>query len=508
MSRLPDLLQNGNTTQIAPHLRPWREMAVIASMVMELSWITVWFLLFINREGRILYWRALVVFGFMMVSSYLLSRILVQLNVRIITQRIWMSLMILVFILIGLRTLGNDSEPVGLLALLNRPVRSFQDAINLFPVEFILMISVLLVCWRGFYRVGRLVGSMEIVQGFQAGTLMLLLYGIISNWSQAVIGGELYLFVFSGLLAMSAARISVSSYLLGGQRIPFSIRWIAGIAFVALLISVLAAQLLNLADGEGPNILRSVLSWIIYILALLLSPLMFLVIQIVTYLGRWLNLGGLLQNLVEISQQFQLLIDRLVEGIQQWTARFQLGFLDVWIDKLTITRPIILWSVVILFVVILLVMVRSQIIKDRMEQDAEYESISGQENLLESLRDILRSGLDRMADRLEQMRGLRNARRLLAAARVRRIYVHLLDLSTKLENPRPSSFTPLEFLPSLERLFPGFKGELELITEAYLRVRYGDLPENKDEVFAIDAAWRKVAATGQEMVKAQKKRKI
>lgn len=389
----------------------------------------------------------------------------------------------------------------------NRPVRTFQDSINLFPDEFVLIIFVIIVCWRGFSRVGRLVGSMEIVQGFQVGIVMFLLYGLVSPWSDGLFGGEVYLFVFCGLLAMSAARISVSSYLRGGQRIPFTIRWIAGIVFSILLITCLAAVLLNLASGEGAILLRSVVSGIIYILALLLSPLMFLVIQAVTYLGRWLNVSGLLQSIVEFSQQFEQLINQLIEGIVQWTSGLQLDFLNGWIEKLALTRPIFLWGVILLFAFMLLMMARSQILKERLEQDADYESVSEQDSILESLRNILRRGMERMADQLEQMRGFRNARRLLVAARIRRIYVHLLDLSERLENPRQPSQTPLEFLPSLERLFPGFKGDLDLITEAYLRVRYGELPEKKDEIVEIEAAWKRVASTGQEKIRTLKRKK-
>ena len=102
---------------------------------------------------------------------------------------------------------------------------------------------------------------------------------------------------------------------------------------------------------------------------------------------------------------------------------------------------------------------------------------------------------------------LRNARLLYGAMRIRWIYAHLMELSARLDHPRPKSKTPLEFLPNLEVLFPAYKSELEMITDAYLRVRYGALPEADEEVEIIETAWQQVSLRGQELVKELKNKK-
>jgi hypothetical protein len=69
----------------------------------------------------------------------------------------------------------------------------------------------------------------------------------------------------------------------------------------------------------------------------------------------------------------------------------------------------------------------------------------------------------------------------------------LLDLCAELERPRPKTKTPLEFIPVAFKLFSSLLAELETITQAYIRVRYGELPETEEEVENVEQAWRRIA---------------
>jgi hypothetical protein len=318
----------------------------------------------------------------------------------------------------------------------------------------------------------------------------------------------MYLFLFAGLLSMSSARISVISYLRGGQRIPFDKRWMIGMILIILVMIALSAEILNLAGGPGGNLLEKVVTWVIYALAILLSPVMFLFLELLLSLGRLINVGAMIQALVELANRLQRMINELTKNIENSFEAFKLPpFLARLVDSLTLTKPVILWGILILFVVIILMMVRSGVFRERAEGEAEFERLDEQEGIIDQLRKALRKGLGTMADNLEQALRLRSARRDLAAARIRRIYAHLMHLSERLDQPRPASRTPLEFLPNLEALFPGFQGELGTITDAYLKVRYGDLPELREEVEAVENAWRRVSQVGYEKVKEAKSKK-
>ena len=82
-----------------------------------------------------------------------------------------------------------------------------------------------------------------------------------------------------------------------------------------------------------------------------------------------------------------------------------------------------------------------------------------------------------------------------------------MDLSSKLGNPRPPAHTPLEFLLVLEDLFSEGVEEVRTITHAYLRVRYGELPESSQEVMMVESAWKRVNTLGKEALKLNSKAK-
>ena len=54
--------------------------------------------------------------------------------------------------------------------------------------------------------------------------------------------------------------------------------------------------------------------------------------------------------------------------------------------------------------------------------------------------------------------------------------------------PRTSADTPYEYLPTLAEVWPGMQYQARVITEAYIKTHYGELPETDDELGAIQAA--------------------
>jgi len=505
MVELPDSSPRNNPIRI---IRPWRELTIFAWMMMELCWISLGYLFFSQLRPIVTFWQALLIFGVMLFGSYLITRLVISINVRDVYRRGILAVMILIFLVFGVILLNDPGDSGTLFELLNRPVRTFRDMFNLIPSEFFLMLFILFVCWRGIAKVGKLVGPEDVMGGFRLGVILLLIYGVISpRQSHTYTDIVMYLFLFAGLLAMSSARISVISYLRGGQRIPFDRRWILGILMVILLVLGASVFLMRTAGGQGGEIIALIVRGIVYLLALLLSPLLFLVMRIFIYLGQWINIDRFFQILVNFANQLEALINEMIKNLQQIGDVQQWAFLEKIFGFLELLKPFFLWVAIFLFIGALLLIVRGQNRNDRAEAEAEYQALDDQDSILNLLRDALRKGFDKMAEGLGQVMRLRNARQLFGAMRIRRIYAHLMDLSARLDNPRPKSKTPLEFLPDLEGLFPAFNGELEMITAAYLRVRYGALPEADEEVEAIETAWRRVSTRGQEMMKEVKTRK-
>jgi hypothetical protein len=131
----------------------------------------------------------------------------------------------------------------------------------------------------------------------------------------------------------------------------------------------------------------------------------------------------------------------------------------------------------------------------RLVGNPEVEYIAKRGDLVELLRrqagEQLRQPGDWLADRLQ------GRQRVQAAARIRQIYGDLLDFCLELDIPRPDSQTPLEFLHTIQNALPSAKQPLSTITYAYLKVRYGELPETREEVLAVESAWEQVRRVGE-----------
>ena len=81
------------------------------------------------------------------------------------------------------------------------------------------------------------------------------------------------------------------------------------------------------------------------------------------------------------------------------------------------------------------------------------------------------------------------------AVSILRIYQQMIQIGSELGYPRGDSETPYEYLQTLVRIWPDRLPELRLITRAYVKVRYGEFPETKEEFEAIKSAWERVRQT-------------
>ncbi|HSO26843.1 MAG TPA: DUF4129 domain-containing protein, partial [Anaerolineales bacterium] len=158
---------------------------------------------------------------------------------------------------------------------------------------------------------------------------------------------------------------------------------------------------------------------------------------------------------------------------------------------------IIFWLAVVLALILIINSSRKRLRPYPSALGQSESLFSDEETLLDALRKAARDRFQEAADALGR---LRPGRRRLAA-RVRQLYAELLDLARELDAPRPEGKTPLEFLPILEEEFAGLGAELNVLTQAYVRVRYGELPESVEEVRQVEAAWERLRHTGEQRKK-------
>lgn len=123
---------------------------------------------------------------------------------------------------------------------------------------------------------------------------------------------------------------------------------------------------------------------------------------------------------------------------------------------------------------------------------AEFESLPGafRADLLGWLKRIF---LKLLGLRLPIHLGARTPAILPEIASVRQVYRQLLRWATAAGWPRHISQTPYEYFHALAQLMPEARGDLDLITEQYVRARYGALLLTEDDLHQLRQSWRNVS---------------
>jgi hypothetical protein len=86
------------------------------------------------------------------------------------------------------------------------------------------------------------------------------------------------------------------------------------------------------------------------------------------------------------------------------------------------------------------------------------------------------------------------ARRWRTAASIRRVYGEMCRSAAAAGYPRGPAETPYEYLNTLYSVWPDNHSDTTLITEAYIRVRYGEIPETEKELQEIKSSWQQLSA--------------
>jgi hypothetical protein len=223
---------------------------------------------------------------------------------------------------------------------------------------------------------------------------------------------------------------------------------------------------------------------------ILISPIIFLLD----------SLSSTMPGLSNAFENFRFALDGLQNTFRGLANNllnlFGIPSLGNWVQLL---KPILLWSVVGILLIVVVFSISRWLFRERTSWRDELESVIEPGQLAQLLRKAMIERLDKLVESFRNRSSLIDGRRWLAAAKIRRIYARLMDLSAKLGEPRPPAHTPLEFVPVLEGLFPGGEEDIHVITNAYLKVRYGELPESIQEVEAVETAWQRVESLGKEI---------
>jgi flagellar basal body-associated protein FliL len=486
------------------HFNPWRELAIFMIIIMEVCWVTPWFRSMTPQTYAVSEIRVFLILGLIVLFSHALVRTMEILQIKKSIRRWAMVLFMILCSYIGIKTLLYPHQSISLANLLTQPLRSFADLKILIPVEFIVIITVLIGVWRGLSIAQEHIGPSSVMSHFWIGIIMYLAFIFFNTMVTGETPGNFfYLFLFAALVAMCSARLTVVGMLRGGKENEFNRFWLIGIILVASFVVGVAALLGGqFGDKFGwiGAFFFSIFGASLIIMWFLLNPIITLVINLLSSLFQsesFESFNNDIQNLNQLFQQFGEKLGNL----------FGLGGVNDFLVRVGPTlKQILFIAIIVLLTLGVITWMAIRLWRDRQRHKLDNEQTTNLKgnNLAQMLLHMLRQGWSGAINALGALTDFNRRQKLRAAARIRQIYADLMELCQQLEHPRAEAETPLEFKPKLNLIFPELIPEISTITEAYNNVRYGLLPETRQEIVDVEAAWNQIRRAGHTLMVDQK----
>jgi len=479
-------MMNTNTASLpsalpAHRLPQWEEFTAISLMVMDLCWITPIYALLIGWSLGESLGIAFLVFGVIYMASYLVASVRKIIEVDIVVIQVALLGVFTFGVIWAVSELLYTGEPLMLDVVVSRYLNNLvRFSIPLKP-EFLLSLTVFYLWRRGVTISNRNVGPGFIRKTFTIGSALLVGVGAISTlFGRNPPYFEGGLFLFSSLLAMGGARFATLSSMRGSRGVALKRGWFIGLSAIAALTLSISIGLGLLAAGPLStwvgDFLYAVEGYIFNLLKIILAPLVHVLGIIFAWF--WSFFEPYQEQPVDLTA-----VDELGEGLSGPITEIQELGLNPQIASFLSTLGTVIGVLAIIAIVLYVLRRFKSDSAARASRDEDHISIAG------SLSDYLSAIQNRARQAFEGVTRMNPAARLIAAARIRIIYSRLLKLSAQLGEPRAPAVTPIEFMDRLEKIFPAARDEFEIITHAYLRVRYGELPETRSQVEEVESAW-------------------
>jgi hypothetical protein len=450
------------------------EVALLAPLVIAvMSWTRLW------PVTAVAVWMFLV-----MLIPFNLNRLLTLYQVPVNRQRPIILSALLVTVIISVRGLLYESRGLFDFGWLSELVRHFVEPANpLWGSDLGLFFLVLFLWWRGLSLARRSPNIDEMGLRLRAGSLLIapVVVGVAAVGRTPVLGFVVIYFV-AALVAVSLTRAEEISLERTGRSYPLRARWLGMIGLTSVTLVVVAALVAVALSGRG---LEQVVGWLApfwiglrFFAGTLVSIVSYLAFYLLTpvfwVMGRiagWLRTLNVIPQVLEPDEPPLEIVDPL--ALLQQMARQDVG-LDLWVNRvLTVLFVGLILYVIYLTVSRFLHVRHITMVSEEREGAGEAE----------------RAGAG-LGERLRKRLGFWQQRR--AAASVRRIYREMSALAGAYGYGRATAQTPYEYVGTLAELWPDGRDECNLITQAYVRVRYGELPETEEELVALRRAWERL----------------
>ncbi len=458
----------------------WQTLALLALLGMETAAFAPWMHNVSPAISAVPLGRFAWLVFLIPLATYALNRLTAALHLKKSARQAASAGVLAVSVWAALHWWIDPAAAQDMQALYRQPLKGIEEAPLVIPAWFWALAFAFGLWWRGaMLERGRL-GPLAVMRSFKAGIFSLTIFVFAEYVTRPAApdfsAGLLFIFLACALLALMGSRVSVLERLRGGHRNSFDLRWM-GTAGSAALLWALASI------GGG----------------LLLAGRVDFLGRVVEYLA--VGLGALMAApflllLALIQPAFDALVQKIpqVEGTPVPTPAApelpDFTSLQQAADKVPPDmRPVFLTLGGLALAALVVWVLRAT--AERLENPAArpaFEDAPESETLAEGLR--RRFGA--LAEKLRGAAGLSARERRRAAERIRQLYADFVEACARQGVARPPAVTPWEFVPLTESILPASRQDVRLLTEAYVRVRYGELPETEAEIRGVEAAWKRV----------------
>ncbi len=464
----------------------WRREAIMpAQAVAETCLIAPWLAAFLSMGRETQPERVAAICLALILGTLYLARMMDAMRVKA-----WMQRSLILLIIVGLSawvvyqiTFGEPQwgGRDGWRALLDPGF-----LVYLAPGTLIVLLSVTWLCWRGLRLANMTLSMRDAAIGFHVGVIVLSLVALVST--ARYIAAFVPAFFFSQLLAIALTRVETVSYVSGGKRLPSSGWWIAVLVSSTGMVVLIAGAMSAFVLGLPPD---QLFFWLAPFIALVTLPLLLISLPFMglfervvrTLLTAFMSIVGVLTSL---AQQLQALMGQMVQFEPPALIAAILRVIGYGLGLL-----IILLALAVVVSVVKMAGRRRARVDNK--EDEQHESTWSSRELWRKLRAQLLNRLARLRSLASIMDRL-GASGLFAALTIRRIYAQTIRLAASRGYPRPAARTPYEHLTTLRQAFPGCEPELFQLTEAYVGVHYGELPEHAEALSEIRMGFERIKA--------------
>ncbi|MBI5878981.1 MAG: DUF4129 domain-containing protein [Chloroflexi bacterium] len=467
------------------YINPRFELVLLLSAVFEISWTYGYFAIAVLALTQDQTMLSPFVYGGLFLLALYGSRLLLNMRLEKRPQQAGIIALAAASVLLGIR--GTLYPQAGLLDLawLGETVSALGRFFIAFSATGLMALCGMFAWWRGLALSQASFDFESVGFRFRGGVLLISLLALINTWSGRIdMTGMLTTYFMCALLAVALARQEDMGRTDSQVSLPLKGPWLAILAGSGLAVLALGALLGVALSPQGIAMIARWLSPLSPLLFVFLYALLFVAALIVELLFGLISM--VLSGLGGRGSPFDGFKPAAPPPFEVLQQSNDLNALAAYLDPLRTACAAGLFIGMLIMLALSLNRLRGRPARTGNEV-RESVPVSLDLNPFRRLRDWLRPpSFDFGADNVES---------------IRRIYASLVRLAARRGFPRQDAETPYEFVTDLRAAWAATEAEERLITDAYVRVHYGEHSPTSDEMHQVRAAWERIKAQNQATAK-------